>query len=1785
MQGLLDHLRSIEAGYDTNERLLKRFEAAPANDKEPTQSTDIYTLLRKEKGSLSKPKRRQQKKSPALPVETLTNRRERLHTLMSYELNRRANISLVPIARGDPSPPKPVLNKRLQQALSTEHDLEAQELRAAERSVEVALHDAEVLLPLSFLMERNLAALCQSKAGAIIQAAFRTFLLHFFDDAWHHWLSYMHESRARERDAAAQLLGRVYRGHRARTACIHLRASIAALEATKALVLAQRIQRRHASAVVLQMAFRTSRRQKREAATVAQTAAAHVIQRLMLFHKSRTLRFAAMLADAKRHQSATSIQRVLRGRRGRRRAARIALDKKRLVIFRKLCDPALAVANRFESQGAAFRIQRCARAWLRRCAGRRFRTQIRRDAAEARLAQAIAGYVVRRQYRRHKAALAASLPTRRQAARLIQKVLQRWIGQRKWQLSRIVRRKEDRLRRAAALAQRRGQPLAKVSRGLKRAKEQAAQTLSSLFSTTAIAARAADSKLTAAVVIQRGWRCARLRYRKYLRDLYARIEYISLRKSALFGYATKIQRLWRGRRARKQVKYLWLDKVTRNAVAKWRARRLRRRHNAASRIQHKFRSMRGRRMAKVALAKMVHARASAIVLQRLCRPWLARQRVHRQRDIIRRRHETLLFCTASLRRCRQAAMDYLVFKSIEGSIGDVLTYPPWVATGTFYAHDISFPLFQLLFLDYSGLKREHLATMPLKELTALRLDRSKFLKVFRDAFPNSTRHVDMASDADHVLGKLKEHPNQSRVSLTYSAFATALQAMSPLQIKPKKTDIPPDTRFLLLVWKQICTGKWATKLKAPEHLEQYANQWLGHAARRIQRLVRRRRDRDRGNALLHIKRLEYQQSILTEAAAMIQRAWRTRTARCYLRALLRSVFRKYIDAATGMPYWTNPRTGYSTWKKPAILGKGDVDHDVIPMADADTEFALRCTNCNINPIAEHCFHCEDMYCKSCFASLHGKGKMTSHIHFPIDGCSLCQYQVGTRRCTECAVPYCDNCIRYVHQRGNLAFHTFTPLVTMCNQCEGARASRDQCVTHNVQLCRVCAHAHPPEACRLEAMPFMSFSLDAALNRVHSERKAKLEAEQKRMQDERDLEARRLASAIRIQRNWRRKEAHQKGFALVLALAKAKQAEWAKLQRDRKKERTVQYALKDVFGKAEFLETDTAAIRVLRRLNVFTRHKARAGSITARVRRLQVPLDEYVFQGVLLPGHASIAKGSKMLETSEDIRGWVVNGQALRIQDRVYYIHATEALMDATVALHEPFDQESVTKSPYYAVEFSTTFPTNLKGFAAKRLLPAGLHAAVPELRVVHASASCHTLPAGLSPVLVATIGAKVQALANRVDEDSVIGKSLTKMAKSVQAAAIKKKVAMEERLEKEADQRTEDRRNERRRSVLSDSRRRSSTAAPDATAIETTNQEAVDEVTPLMEYSAVAPQAESATYGTGSGDGVSYYGDAAYYQQALDYQYTTAYQLTMLPDSYAAYSYDTAASGYDYTQPSQDYSPEYYNYTQAQYEYTTEFPGASTADQAEGNTEGVHYEPVPTVDSYDAGYAATGDSTQGYTYEQPGYEEAAPSAYEYGDAPAYVGSAVYDVGESSAYLSSSVEQPTYEERAYDPNVHAHQAYGASEYALESYAQYDASTVSSQAYDTSANAQWTYDANGTPWAYDSSSNAQEAYDASSYYAQGAYDASTNDPATYELSAYEHQAYNEQAAHEAGAYDYDAIGHTDNSTSYGYDAGTYGQDSGMWPADTGASSEPWQEIYDPSSGQMYYYNAVTGESVWK
>ncbi|CAK4150406.1 unnamed protein product [Aphanomyces euteiches] len=296
----------------------------------------------------------------------------------------------------------------------------------------------------------------------------------------------------------------------------------------------------------------------------------------------------------------------------------------------------------------------------------------------------------------------------------------------------------------------------------------------------------------------------------------------------------------------------------------------------------------------------------------------------------------------------------------------------------------------------------------------------------------------------------------------------------------------------------------------------------------------------------------------------------------------------------------------------------------------------------------------------------------------------------------------------------------TALMPICIDCNGKRATRP--------------------------LPFISFPVEAERARFETLKTNEILAEEKRIQDAKDLEALKIKMALRIQRGWRRKVSCKTGIMHLLDLHKQKQDLWEKIRRDRLTEKNLVYQVKYLFGKADVLETDSSIQRILRGLNIYTRHK-----IESRARALNIPLEEYLHLGVLLPGVASINEGSNQIETSEDLRGWLVPAQAIRIQNHIVYADTVESVGETFIRLSEPFAHPGIVRSQFYGVEFSHEFPV--------RLIPPKAKHQVKLREMAEKPAVTKTL---------LSLGATFNRVAHSFDEDSFLGKALTRTAQRIQ---------------------------------------------------------------------------------------------------------------------------------------------------------------------------------------------------------------------------------------------------------------------------------------------------------------------------------------------------------------------------------------------------------------------------------
>ncbi|KAH9053556.1 hypothetical protein Ae201684P_015321 [Aphanomyces euteiches] len=384
---------------------------------------------------------------------------------------------------------------------------------------------------------------------------------------------------------------------------------------------------------------------------------------------------------------------------------------------------------------------------------------------------------------------------------------------------------------------------------------------------------------------------------------------------------------------------------------------------------------------------------------------------------------------------------------------------------------------------------------------------------------------------------------------------------------------------------------------------------------------------------------------------------------------MRKLMQKYIDAATGIPYWTNPQTGYSTWKKPSLLGKQDVDHNPIPLADEVTEYEVKCSNCNVRILFNVFF--SNIYASKLYTR-RAKWRRTS----------ILRYQRVHPACTKLLPVFATSAKSHT---AIIAWRTYIPrapllaipLMPICIDCNGKRATRVHCQTCNKNICKSCWQFHPPEYC--QPLPFISFPVEAERARFETLKTNEILAEEKRIQDAKDLEALKIKMALRIQRGWRRKT----GIMHLLDLHKQKQDLWEKIRRDRLK--NLVYQVKYLFGKAD----------------------RRSTRVAIKLKRARIYED-----------------------------GWF----QLKIQNHIVYADTVESVGETFIRLSEPFAHPGIVRSQFYGVEFSHEFPVRL-------IPPKSLQS---------------------QKLVMLSLGATFNRVAHSFDEDSFLGKALTRTAQRIQ---------------------------------------------------------------------------------------------------------------------------------------------------------------------------------------------------------------------------------------------------------------------------------------------------------------------------------------------------------------------------------------------------------------------------------
>ena len=389
-------------------------------------------------------------------------------------------------------------------------------------------------------------------------------------------------------------------------------------------------------------------------------------------------------------------------------------------------------------------------------------------------------------------------------------------------------------------------------------------------------------------------------------------------------------------------------------------------------------------------------------------------------------------------------------------------------------------------------------------------------------------------------------------------------------------------RFFKLLDDYVLAGKtksicYKYRVKFNKYIEQRAL-WAANA---IQRAARGYWGR---NFYAAAKRAYVQNKIDVKRGkklAKLQKRWRRRQARRELIRRYRDTVRKYLDPVSGLPYWHNPNSNSIRWKKIKWLRRSEDVRTVIELPHPDVEFIKFCAQCNEVTAAWYCIDCDDFYCKSDYDTFHGKGRRREHAKFAVDVCVECEYQVASRECHQCGDFYCDTCFWKMHSKGGLVQHTWAPLLKMCELCpDQKRANAVRCTSNGTDMCNPCYNnSYYYDGYERIEKPLVTRSMQIYRDKIFLERKEAAEAIAAEAREKAEEHRRYVEQVKKIQGLWRMRKSRRLWYPVIL---NAMEARIAKERRDGEAgvvKGSLRYRLLAGLGSAPVLEVDSHEERV------------------------------------------------------------------------------------------------------------------------------------------------------------------------------------------------------------------------------------------------------------------------------------------------------------------------------------------------------------------------------------------------------------------------------------------------------------------------------------------------------------------------------------------------------------------------------------------------------------------------------
>lgn len=968
------------------------------------------------------------------------------------------------------------------------------QVQQATTQLQTVLEQTQALLPSRFLFERNLTELCQERSLEVVRNVLLRFHHRFFTLYFSRWRSTTLELRRAAHARAASTITRAFRGHCGRKIARQVRRQFAERQRQAATLLDFRIKYREHQAVKIQMAWRRSVRRRAVAQRQQRRASVVYLQRLFRDRRLRRNHLVHALLHVRKIMAAIVIQKHFRGHHVRRqvRAELRRQKRERLVaaiLARSLSNEAL-LQWKLDRQGAAFLI--CTRAVYPFAVKRRLQSlvlQTRRQRAALIIARRVCrwfGVSTRReeaqarQLQKWLRALAVEQQRTRAAALLIQKHLRRWVQQRKFEMATTRTRKLARKQRLADKAarldrMRSGKEGMAKSQALVSPSKKAPAPPKLTIALKGIRLRDTrqqhleDREAEAATTIQRCYRRHK-RFvqflRRHWREEAVKVDVRVLRRRRA---AVAIQRRVRGRQARQLYRRMKAEKLLLAFVVAWKWKVAVKLAHAARKICRWIKQRRTQHVAQLWRLERRRQHAMATRIQRLWRRRLAFcSKLSTLLSRTRKREETALFCRQSLRVCTQHLTDELIFASLTRGFEESIrayVYPTKAAkhhaprqTGGLF-----FPIVQMVFLAASGAKDpSKWRDVDERALLQTKLERSRVVALFKSV---NKHYQDSKSAAGKGLPKAKSKAaffsmtdvdltlakagGASKRPLTFEEFGHVLRLLAELKLASRvqlwwSRYEGSDAQLFALLWDFVFVLPDMVPLV--QLLSAFVLQELNKRCERIQHLFQRGRNLRRGLLARLERRRLLEAQAQSRAATLLQARVRVLLAKKQHKLRVQEVYEKYIDPEWGLPYWTNPKTGYSTWEKPRVLRAEDVRTEVVPYPRANETLKLACDGVpECSRCAEwFCYDCAEFFCVACLPVFHTdksederagesskaeevgssdvekttagdavgdseavqkeakeKKRKSEHETEKIELCGLCQFQVASRKCLSC----------------------------------------------------------------------------------------------------------------------------------------------------------------------------------------------------------------------------------------------------------------------------------------------------------------------------------------------------------------------------------------------------------------------------------------------------------------------------------------------------------------------------------------------------------------------------------------------------------------------------------------------------------------------------------------------------------------------------------------------------------------------------------------------------------------